>query len=247
MNRLSPEARRLVQLACHEDEPNPDQLSRIKRTLASRLVSGVGVATAASLLAKSAAGAGVFIGTTKLVSIAVIAGAVSAAGVWTLRATHSLAPIRVKSADVARHVGPSSPTNIPVSAPSSDIEANPLVDMATIARNPPANRSQVQASANVPVTPAGTGEPQDQLRAETSDLRAAQQAMRAGDAERALLLLNQQDATYQHGLLQEERSAARVLALCQNGQVNLARAEAARFEHRWPRSPLIARIRSSCF
>jgi len=131
--------------------------------------------------------------------------------------------------------------------PNADVEAIPPVDPANSARGAAASRVEVPASTNPPVTPANIGELPDQLRAETSALRAAQQALRAGDAERALSLLNQQDATYQQGLLQQERSAARVLALCQSGKVDGARAEAARFEQRWPKSPLVARIRSACF
>jgi hypothetical protein len=84
------------------------------------------------------------------------------------------------------------------------------------------------------------------LQAETADLHQAQAALWSGNAALALGLLNAQDGKYRSGLLQQERSAARVLALCQSGNVTDARAESAQFEKRWPNSPLAIRVRSAC-
>ena len=56
MNQLSPEARRLFQLARAADAPNPATLKRIEHRLASRLAGGVGVAAASTLWAQSASG-----------------------------------------------------------------------------------------------------------------------------------------------------------------------------------------------
>jgi hypothetical protein len=87
----------------------------------------------------------------------------------------------------------------------------------------------------------------DQLRDETEALRSAQQALRDGHAQQALALLELQDARFAEGVLQQERAAARVLALCQAGSVAQARAQAESFERRWPRSPLFARVRFACW
>jgi hypothetical protein len=86
----------------------------------------------------------------------------------------------------------------------------------------------------------------DVLRAETEALRSAQQALRDGAPERALRLLDEQDRRFRDGLLQQERAAARVLALCQAGMVREARAHAIRFERLWPKSALLGRIRAAC-
>jgi hypothetical protein len=91
--------------------------------------------------------------------------------------------------------------------------------------------------------PAATA---DSLAAEARALEDVQQALRNGDVERALALLDEQDARYRTGTLEEERAAARVLALCQGGLSGRARDAAARFERRWPRSTLMARVRSAC-
>lgn len=87
----------------------------------------------------------------------------------------------------------------------------------------------------------------DPLRAETDALRTAQQALRTGQPRLALDLLAAQDRRFADGALEQERLAARVLALCQAGLVAEARTQAARFEERWPRSPLKSRVRSACW
>jgi len=86
----------------------------------------------------------------------------------------------------------------------------------------------------------------DPLHAETQALRTAQRLLRDGSTQQALAQLAQQDVTYRAGALQEERAAARVLALCQGGQAAQAHSEAERFAQRWPRSALLARVLSAC-
>ena len=243
MTQLSPEARRLLQLARAQDEPSPAALSRIERLLAARIARGVGATAAGALWAQSASA--VVLGTSKVVSIAVLAGAVSAVGYWALP---SLAPApTAASADSpkVREVTSSPPINArraetavsSVAAGSESSTAPMLAPLPRVAPRPVAALSNVTPS--VPEAP-------DLLREETAELRRAQQALRAGNSELALKLLSQQDQTFSRGVLQQERSAARVLALCQNGHKDLARTEAERFEQRWPKSALVARVRSSC-
>ncbi len=86
----------------------------------------------------------------------------------------------------------------------------------------------------------------DPLLAETDALKEAQRALRSGDTQRALELLSSQDRTFATGSLQQERAAARILALCQAGRGEQARALAARFIERWPRSALRARVTAAC-
>jgi hypothetical protein len=84
------------------------------------------------------------------------------------------------------------------------------------------------------------------LAAETAQLREVQRAIRDGAPARALQLLDQDDARFARGVLAQERSAARVQALCKQGRGEAARAEAARFEAHWPNSVLLGRIRAEC-
>jgi hypothetical protein len=101
-------------------------------------------------------------------------------------------------------------------------------------------------SAPLSERPTAVRRAQDPLLAETEALRAAQRALRNGDATRALELLHEQERTYAAGSLHEERAAARILALCQAGLAEAARASTERFVQRWPRSALRARVISAC-
>jgi hypothetical protein len=77
-------------------------------------------------------------------------------------------------------------------------------------------------------------------------LSAAQAALRAADGQRALRLLEQHAQDCPSATFWEEESAARVLALCLLHRKEQAVAEAAQLSSRSPRSPLLARLRSSC-
>jgi outer membrane protein assembly factor BamD (BamD/ComL family) len=88
--------------------------------------------------------------------------------------------------------------------------------------------------------------PADSLAAEIRALGEARGAMQGGDPAKALVLLDEQSAAYASGQLREERTAARVLALCKLGKRDEARALAARFLADNPRSPLADRVRGAC-
>jgi hypothetical protein len=77
-------------------------------------------------------------------------------------------------------------------------------------------------------------------------LSAAQAALRAADGQRALRLLDQHAQDCPSATFWEEGSAARVLALCLLHRKEQAVAEATQLSSRSPRSPLLARLRSSC-
>jgi hypothetical protein len=89
---------------------------------------------------------------------------------------------------------------------------------------------------------AGRGD----LSGEIALIARAQSATNRGEAEKALKALREYDRKHPGGELAEERSAARILALCAAGRQKEARAAAARFLATWPRSPQAARIHSSC-
>lgn len=84
------------------------------------------------------------------------------------------------------------------------------------------------------------------LAAEIASLAAANAALHRGDAASARRLLQEYDSKFGSGVLKEERAAAEVFLKCALGNLRGAQAAAARFESRWPKSPLKARVRSSC-
>jgi hypothetical protein len=86
----------------------------------------------------------------------------------------------------------------------------------------------------------------DPLQAETAALREAQRVLRSGDPARAIALIDEQDSAYRSGALGQERAAARVYALCALGNVAQAHSDAQQFARRWPRSPMLSRVRAAC-
>jgi hypothetical protein len=84
------------------------------------------------------------------------------------------------------------------------------------------------------------------VTAEAELLREAEATLRAGDATRALALVNEHAASFPSGILVEERDAERIAVLCALGRVAQARESASAFLRDHARSPLAVRVRSSC-
>ena len=84
------------------------------------------------------------------------------------------------------------------------------------------------------------------LSAEARGLALAQSALREGRPEQALAILDQQKSQFANGSLDEERAAARVLALCKMGQIQASKTAAAEFLRKSPHSVLAERVASAC-
>jgi hypothetical protein len=82
------------------------------------------------------------------------------------------------------------------------------------------------------------------LAEETRLLRDADQALRAGNAARALGLLDEHAAQFPRGVLAPERSAERLIARCKLGQAGAKVAQAYLSAH--ANSAFAARIRDAC-
>jgi len=166
-----------------------------------------------------------------LAAAGVLGGAGGAAALaWSARRTQPSAPV-VPPAETAapRLTAPVSPAR-----PASEL-------------SPPASAAAPRGAA--PTTTAratGRGRAPGELSAETALIASAQAATNRDEAARALELLDEYERRFGNGALAEEHAAARVLALCSAGRRAAARAEAARFLARWPRSPQAARVRQAC-
>jgi hypothetical protein len=86
----------------------------------------------------------------------------------------------------------------------------------------------------------------DLLREETAQLRLAQQALRGGQAARAMAMLDEQNRLFARGVLGQERMVTRILALCALGRRDEAQRLGAALERGSPRSPHLATLRNSC-
>jgi hypothetical protein len=81
---------------------------------------------------------------------------------------------------------------------------------------------------------------------ETALLAEVQRALKAGRAAVALVVLDRYAEQCPGGLLQEEATVSRVLALCALGRVQDARRWADEFSRRYPDSPLLPRVGNAC-
>lgn len=133
-----------------------------------------------------------------------------------------------------------APSTVKSSAQSSETRSASVP--AALAASPEAVSTSTPSSVAVAASPL----PVSPVADETRLLRSANQALHAGDAARALTLLEEHARLYPHGILTEERSAERVSALCALGRIDDAKLEAARFLVSTPDSPLAASVRASC-
>jgi hypothetical protein len=125
---------------------------------------------------------------------------------------------------------------------------------ATIALLPPAPADKVPESAPSAVPEAPSAEkrapvaphPADSLAEEVAILSRASAELHAGRPAAALKALDEHVRKFPRGVLAQERTSARVQALCALGRVQQAQAELARLVRTSPNSPHVARARKAC-
>jgi RNA polymerase sigma-70 factor (ECF subfamily) len=120
----------------------------------------------------------------------------------------------------------------------------------SVAEGPPLTPSAGPMPAVSPGRLAKTTQPQPEVgpdvEGEIALLSEAQRALSGGQPEKALQFLDEHARVFPHGALAEERTAARIVALCKLGRVVRARNEATAFLQRLPDSPLAERVRAAC-
>jgi hypothetical protein len=238
MSPLSPQGRRLFELARGQDQPDEVARNRVARALSLKIAAGAAVTAAGA--STTALGAVV----AKSALVLGISGALVGGG-WFAWRTFQPAPPAAESIS-------SAPRIARPAAPAIHEEDEPTLEPPSPSATKEPVKAPVYRRTVRPATPAepaahATAPAEDGLREETAALRLAQQALREKDPEQALQLLDEQDRRFQTGLLPQERAAARIMALCQAGRVEEARTQASRFERQWPRSPLLGRVRSACW
>jgi len=259
MSNLSPEDRALLDRGAAGDVPTATDRDRIRGRLA-RLGVATGVGTAALATKTAAASAVTAAGlslATKTVLVVLLGLAATAATVAATRPhappAPSVAPPRSPSPSPSSPPEPPAsptpalaapPTPAPAASPTQELAASPTPALA--ASRTPALAASPSPSARVDALPSAPAPTTDALAEETRLLRDANAATRAGDAARALALLDEHAQRHPGGVLSEERDAERVLALCAAGQVAEAKRAATSFLHARPRSPLAGRVRGSC-
>lgn len=264
MRDLNPDLQSLVDAARAADVPRPEDRERVRRALAAQLGGAALLASTAATGSASAAGATSTVAvaagatatglSTKLVVVALlVAGGAGTAALTrgthgprgaTVTAPAALAD-RPAAVSLARReasaVRPVTEALLPVAPPAIVPVAPRREHVAPPPARPARGLAAVPPREEVPgAAPTGS------LVDEVSLLRAAQGALRGGEAARSLDLLAQHASRFPSGAMREERLALRVAALCGAGRRSEARAAAEQFEREAPRSVLGARVRASC-
>ena len=135
--------------------------------------------------------------------------------------------------------GPKTSVAIPDQAPppSPPAPVNDVLERAT-PEPPRAEVAQKRATRRVRAA--------DDLAQEVAILSQASSELHAGRPGDALKALEEHQRLYPAGALAEERTAARIRALCALGRVDEARSDLTRLSQSTPDSPHLARARKAC-
>jgi hypothetical protein len=257
MRELGERGRGVVREACAALQPTTADRARVRAALAARL----GPAPASPTAPRGGGNAPAALGHMPF-------GVTVGAGVAALAIlAGSLVPVR-SARQTAGAGAPGSADDVvaaarPIAVPTPDAPAASAVPASSaagadaapreIAEPPPrAARGGAVASAAPSALPSAEPNPSStparasSLEEEVRLMREAERALAAGDATGALARLDDLSARFEHGVLREERLAARVLALCAAGNQARARAEGERFLSVAPTSPHAGRVRASC-
>jgi hypothetical protein len=262
VSELSPETRALLEAGRHRPGLTPVHRDRLRAEILVRTAGAAVVTTATSAAALTSLAAKV-IGGVVLVA-ATGAAVASGTGAWPRRAQPQ-APQVVLAAPRAATTAPTE--RVVTAAPSPAPSAQPAVSPVVVARTEPPPRASARpqeapappVAADDAVVPERVAEgasdrasqpaslpDEPRLEQEVRLLREADRAVKGGEPDRALLLLDQHAAAFPHSTLEPERSAERVFALCRAGRVAQARADAATFLALHPAGPLAVRVRGTC-
>lgn len=227
---MGPFASEIVEAARRAHDPEAADRARVASKLAARIAAES--AAGASGSTTVSAGVAVKLGVPLLV-VALAAG-------FLLRRDGAGAhgPAIEPAAPAHAAVEPAEPAEPSAASP-------PEVPAETANATPPETVAQpAPAVASVHARPQPAAA--TNLAGEMALLASAQAAIQSGDYPTALAKLDEHQRTYPAGVLGEERTAARVVALCGAGRVAEARLLATAFLARHPSSPLAPRVRSSC-
>jgi hypothetical protein len=178
------------------------------------------------------------------------------------RAGWSAPPARVADAVAAPRAAPSAPPAASPAAVEREAAVPEAAAPAALEQQAPALDAPQQAAADgdgarersmsagqvrvVRRAPAAPAQPESSLAVELAMLQRARRALNADNGRLALGIVQELDERFPKGVLVEERSATRILSLCQLERVADARRAAREFLERYPSSVYAERVRQSC-
>jgi hypothetical protein len=222
---------------------------RLKAAVLARLAAGgiafapSGVAAATGFWASAVGGAVKGVAAFAVVASLGVGGYMATRSSTSAKLSPAAAPARNAVVEPRRAVAPEPAT------PAARETTSPAPRRA--ARAPeraqkPAPVELVFVPPPAPPAPAPVAAPVERstLAEETRLLREADRALRGGSPETAISLLDEHAQRFPDGVLAPERSAERMVALCQLGRADASTA--TRFLANRSSSPLAARIRQAC-
>lgn len=255
MNELSPRVRAIVEAGRAADDPTGEDRARVRGAVLRAIAAGAPVALGAASAKAAKGGAGIKIAgggiAAKIggaIGIAVVAGA----GLLAAASRENVRVLRSEEAlsGLVAAVGVPDPPAVEAPAPLQNEAPEPAPESpreAAIRQDSARTEGDPRGGLRGKTSPRPSeGAPASSLEEETKRLREAHKALRSGQPERALELLEEQSTTFASGELREERAAARVFALCEAGKTSEAKAAAQAFLIKSPRSPLAGRVRGAC-
>ena len=220
MSDLNPDADKLVQATRAALKPSDADRERVFAALLPQIGGGLGAdGMGGAAQASAPAKATIFKISAALVGLGVAGG-----GLYLALAPES----RPAPAVVSVPANP-APVVAPPAAPALE-SPTPMAPQAEPApkRSPAASRSA------------------DNLAQEVAILSRASAELRAGRPAAALKALDEHQREFPSGVLAQERTAARIQALCALGRTKEAQPELARLSRTSPNSPHVARARKAC-
>jgi len=231
---MDPFAQDLLEGARHAHEPTAEDRARVRAKLAVRIGAGVllGAGTAKAL----------------------------GSGWWSLAKTFlpffllvvnvglALSMLGARDANQGAVFAEASAAASGVPAGSESVGDMPPAPTEPAAVPPPvvaAGATPSSLAARAPRPPSSTSANSD-LEAEMALIASAQSAIARGDYAAALASLDEHQRSFPKGMLSEERTAARAVALCGSGRQSEGRALATAFLARHATSPLAPRVKSAC-
>lgn len=218
MSDLNPEVQKLVQASRDAFRPTYADRERVFQGLLPKLGAPLGAEAA------SATADGTLKATLLKVSAALVGVGIAGGGLYLALGPEAQ---NVEAPVVAAAKPVPAPNAPPAELPESSVPAPPQAEPAA-KRSPAPGRSA------------------DSLAQEVAILARASSELRAGRPAAAMKSLDEHQRLFPSGVLAQERTAARIQALCALGRTKEARTALERLARTAPNSPHEARARKAC-
>jgi hypothetical protein len=237
---LDPRTRALLDRARAGFEPSRADEARVEAGLLAAIGAttlGAAMAGASAAVGKAAGLAGSAFAKLALSCVIVVSVAVGGAAVLT----GSLGPAAQER----------TPATEAVVEPVETAARVPVLSAPPAAVAAPAKSSSTARTTATPLptataTATATSSATSNIAEEVAFVREGTSRLHASDPVGALSAFDAHASAFPHGVLEEERSAGRVLALCALGRTSDARARAEELRAAHPASAHASRIRKSC-